>query len=531
MLCGLVLTLLWRVPPDGRFFHGLEYEDSYVYTVAARQVLEHTAGNEAPIGFPYSISTCGAGSIHNCHEWQSFPEHLIGTAYVISAYSRLVGYTPDAGAWVALWAACISCCLIFVIIDMISNDPVAATSGAVIFAITPIFAAQGLESSAEPVSNAAISVVLFLLLYLLRYFPGLSVRRSILALLALTISIAFAMTVKRENALLLIVAPLLLLTIGRPNLSTGLRMKIYVVGVVAVWLICGLFAWHLNIAHTGEGELSLVSQFRPTFSILFNIIFSFVRSFMTPAWYLCGFIFVAWGIFASRHGKLRWAVTLPFLVYLALYAFHIRGYYELRSGESDPREALRFEMNLMSFWSILGGLGVAAAFRRIRLSNPNRRTRLVNAASGCLVLGLFTLSYTITRSLRMDGVEDEATVRIAPAVRAVKLASDQHASPDYIITFEPLVAQMYGDPNVNVLDISIVERADCERLGLLAGTAQAVLIDEDIHHSAADADRYSEQLSFLSNFTKKPVNGGDGFTIARINFVPKRDRAPLPETR
>jgi hypothetical protein len=34
----LALTLLWRVPVDGTFFHGLEYEDSYVYTVAGRQI-------------------------------------------------------------------------------------------------------------------------------------------------------------------------------------------------------------------------------------------------------------------------------------------------------------------------------------------------------------------------------------------------------------------------------------------------------------------------------------------------------------
>ena len=116
-------------------------------------------------------------------------------------------------------------CLIVVIIDLVSSDSVAGTSGAFIFAITPIFAAQGLESSAEPVSNAANSVVIFLLLYLLRFLPRLSFPRSLLALLALTLSIAFAMTVKRENALLLIIVPLLLLTIGQSGISTSLRMN------------------------------------------------------------------------------------------------------------------------------------------------------------------------------------------------------------------------------------------------------------------------------------------------------------------
>src|SRR5258708_4684051 len=37
LLVGVIaLVILWRLPPDGRFFHGLEYEDSYVYSVVGR---------------------------------------------------------------------------------------------------------------------------------------------------------------------------------------------------------------------------------------------------------------------------------------------------------------------------------------------------------------------------------------------------------------------------------------------------------------------------------------------------------------
>jgi len=518
VLCALILTLLWRIPPGGHFYHGLEYEDSYVYTVAARQVLEHTPGNEAPFGFPYSISTCEAGNLHDCSDWQTFPEHLIGAAYVICAYSRIMGYSPDAGGSVALCAACISCCLIVLIVGIVSEDSVAATSAALIFAITPIFAVQGLESSAEPVSNAAISVVVFWLVYLLRYFSRLRPCRAILALLALALSIAFAMTVKRENAFLLIAVPLLLVTIGLRGMSTIPRRKMYVVGVFSVAVICGLFAWHLNIAHTGDGELSLLTQFRPTLDAVFRIVWAFLRSLVDPSWYLGGFVFVVWGMIAWRHQKLSLAVTAVFLGYLAVYALHIRGYYELRSGNSDPRAALRFEMSLMSLWSVLGGLGVAAALRRVRFTRVSRQTWTV--AAGCAVLGLCALSYAITRSLRIDGVQDEANIRVAPALKAVQLISGPDEKANYVITFEPLVVQMYADPGTNVLDIDMISRDECHRLGLLAGTSQAILVDEDIHHSAADADRYSEQLSFLANFKRTPVYMGAGFTIQRISFAP-----------
>jgi hypothetical protein len=37
----IALTLFWRVPADGTLFQGSEYEDSYIYTVAGRQMAEH----------------------------------------------------------------------------------------------------------------------------------------------------------------------------------------------------------------------------------------------------------------------------------------------------------------------------------------------------------------------------------------------------------------------------------------------------------------------------------------------------------
>jgi hypothetical protein len=34
----LLVTLLWRLPFDGHWFFGLEYEDSYIYSVSARDI-------------------------------------------------------------------------------------------------------------------------------------------------------------------------------------------------------------------------------------------------------------------------------------------------------------------------------------------------------------------------------------------------------------------------------------------------------------------------------------------------------------
>lgn len=76
----LVLTLVWRIPVNGVFFHGLECEDSYIYTVAGRQMADHVGPASLSVDSPYSINTCEVGSLKTCQRWELFPEHLIGYA-------------------------------------------------------------------------------------------------------------------------------------------------------------------------------------------------------------------------------------------------------------------------------------------------------------------------------------------------------------------------------------------------------------------------------------------------------------------
>lgn len=60
----LILTLLWRIPTNGTFFHGLEHEDSYIYTVAGRQMAEHVGPSSIAVDSPYSINTCEVGGLN-----------------------------------------------------------------------------------------------------------------------------------------------------------------------------------------------------------------------------------------------------------------------------------------------------------------------------------------------------------------------------------------------------------------------------------------------------------------------------------
>ena len=91
-------TLLWRVPLDGVLFHGLEYEDSYVYTVAGRQIYDGVGQTTWADDTPFSFNVCEIGSLTNCQAWEPFPEHLIGFPYVISLAARVCGSNAATGS-------------------------------------------------------------------------------------------------------------------------------------------------------------------------------------------------------------------------------------------------------------------------------------------------------------------------------------------------------------------------------------------------------------------------------------------------
>ena len=144
-------------------------------------------------------------------------------------------------------------------------------------------------------------------------------------------------------------------------------------------------------------------------------------------------------IVASRQRDLALFPLLLFAGYLLLYAFHIRTYYEMRSGMTDSRAALRFSMSLMGMWSILAGLGTASMLRWLRRTRiwTNHRVPL-NWIVGCTLVAIVGASFFATDYFREDVVKDELRMRIEPSLTAVRAADHDPTGKTYILTLEPL---------------------------------------------------------------------------------------------
>ena len=206
---------------EGGFFHGLEYEDSYVYTVAGRQMAEQFRIEPSGATLPYSINVCAVGSLTSCRLSDNYPEHLIGYPYILSVLFKVFGYHSSIGSIANVVCACLVDILIFLLCIVIADDVIIAVSAALIFAITPIFAVWGLETSAEPIANGCISLVLwFCLRYVFVCPERISRWRAFLIWCAFTSTLLFSLTVKRENILLPVVLPLVVFLVRFKNKST-----------------------------------------------------------------------------------------------------------------------------------------------------------------------------------------------------------------------------------------------------------------------------------------------------------------------
>ena len=522
LLVSIALVLIWRIPTDGKFFHGTEYEDSYVYTVAGRQLAGHFQIEPSGATLPYSINVCAVGSLASCRKSENYPEHLIGYPYILSVFIKLLGYRPSIGSIVNVVCACLADILIFLVCIVISEDVIAAGSAALIFAITPIFAVWGLETSAEPISNGCISLVLWFCLRYVAVSPERSSHwRTFVMWCALTSTLMFSLTVKRENILLPIVLPLVVLYLRFTRKDTrpfAIRRPWWFLLSATLAI---LFSFQLHLSQTQNSEIELLKKFPFAVAELISFFPVFVSSFLNVQWYGGAAILVLAGIVVASSRKHLGLVPLAlFAGYVLLYAFHLRSYYEMQSGTTDSRAALRFSMSLMSMWSILAGIGTEFVFGWFKHTSAYKNHNTVfKWVAGFLVMAIAGVSYFTTLYFREDVVEDEFRVRVEPSVAAVQTASSIGVHKTYIITLEPLILQMYAEPTVNLISLHDLNDAVIGEIGFDRGMSDLLYLDEQIYRNPVDAERYKSQLTCLNQFKRSTLADESTYSVIRLSKV------------
>src|SRR5579862_4275528 len=118
LLLAILVTVVWRFPKGTEFFLGMEYEDAYVYTVAARQMLEGSYVAEGRTS--YLTTVCDVGNLRACQSSTTYSGHYIGSPFVLSLAARVLGYRPAIAGLVGIAAALVTVVVIFLIARMLS---------------------------------------------------------------------------------------------------------------------------------------------------------------------------------------------------------------------------------------------------------------------------------------------------------------------------------------------------------------------------------------------------------------------------
>jgi hypothetical protein len=424
-------------------------------------------------------------------------------------------------AHLSLVASTATVVLIFFSGKLIGGET-AGLAASVIFGLTPVFAVQGVGAYAEPVSNMLV-VACFLLCIRLLNSDTDSTRALLVNWLALTFTAVLAVAVKRENVLLV---PVITLTGLMFNLETRNRAqgKRWLVNLAALMSggICIVFALvQLRIVTVVRREMVEYAVFPFNAAVLRTMLPLFVKSYASVSWYLGDGVLVLLGLIASIRAKRRGLYSVSVLIaYLLLYASHVRSYYQLQSGEVTQFDTLRYSMNIAGLWSILAGLGFAFAASTLA---KGRFGAWFRGRSGRVIIWLFVGTYAasswvLTNRWKEDMVSTELAVRIEPAEAALEVVDDLGIKNTFVITLEPLLVQIFCRGPVNVIAFPYLSGSLVQDVRRNNPDAIFLYLEQSIHSSKTDHERYRAAFDFLNGVQKERLSGGKNYVVYRINM-------------
>jgi hypothetical protein len=527
----LLLALVWRLPFENHFFHGLEYEDSYIYPVAARY-LAFNAPHIDPSRSRFLTTVCAVGSWESCRNPEISSGHFVGYPFMIAVAARVFGYSAATASWISVAASLITVVLVFLVGKLLDPGGLSGIAGALLFSGTPVFALQAGCTYAEPVSNALVVGCLLIFLYLFSPSLGDSWPAMVVTWLALTFTALLAIVVKRENV---IIVPVLLLV------SVAFRMDHHTIGASkrrltrlaasGAAVICGGFALNqlrlLTVIRQEQSEYSLFPFGIEMWRMMIPV---FLKGYLSFGWYLGSALLVliaVLGLIRSKRPCL-YIVSL-FASYLLLYMSHVRSYYELHGGAITELETLRYSMNVSGLWSIMGGLGLSTLTVRLCRTEPGQSakswTRLTLWA--CLV-SWFLCSWVATARLKEDMVAAESEVRFMPAEGALQ-AILRSGNPDtFVISLEPLVVQMVAQDPVNVIDFKDLSTELLHELRGENPNATFFYLEQDIYNDQIDRERYRKSFEVVDEAHKRLLFHGDRYSVFEVLYG-LRDLSEAPK--
>lgn len=485
-----VLALLIRFSYSDEVFYGLEYEDAYVYTVAS------LSGTQKHFAFDHGIEVCIVGSLASCQQTVTFTGHLAGFVSLLRGIETLVGFNvalpPNVGAFASALTATL---LVWVGAAIYGSIWVGVVAG-LIFASIPAVALYGGSGCSESVSALPLGVA----------FGAIAMARNSVNLrqwwawqTVLLVAVLLAVSTRRENAALLVLLPLSVFCLpiaNRPNLHQGWLAVAWVLVAIAI----AVMIWPSVPSEVREfGQVSF------GLSRLFETAPTVLRALFTVRWFGLTMIGALIGtfsgfLFAHNDGKnvpVHLALVAVGILMVGLYSAHIRSAYQLAGKSQEPFDFLRYLSNLGVCIALLAAPTIVQVWR---LRGP--WTPGVLAVSS-LYLGWCTATALL---LRQELTSVETEVRRDPARSAIEMQR-QIGNHIPIVTIEPMLVQIYGDPTTQVVFLPSLTPGLVEE-----AAGQLLYVQYERYESSVDKRRYSEGFAALP-LDGRELRRGNGWRL------------------
>jgi hypothetical protein len=309
-----------------------------------------------------------------------------------------------------------------------------------------------------------------------------------------------AASIKRENALLLIIAPVLLSSRAHRRLCGRELLAVAALWLAAVGLVATDSVWSIH-SEIGEYGAFSFGAWRALHTIPVvgqALILPSWFGFLTPA-----AIVGAWWSIRNVQRRNQHVDSITFIAIavfagglIVLYAAHVRSAYQLAGVTVEPFDYMRYLTNLAPVLCVLAS-GVS-----VRLLNGGRPW-VRRVATGLVGVGLL-LSAAKGRMERTELVSAEVSSRRIPAINALT-ASGRFGNVYPIVTLEPLLIQLYGTGSTKVVSMPSLTS---EHL-----TQGALYLQQDHYNSAVDQRRYASASRVLSRHRHLELQRDDGWVL------------------
>ncbi len=418
-------------------FHGLEYEDAFVFSDVARYLQYNYQWDVDP----FQTKSCLDGSISNCYQFGTFGGHYMILPLIVYSLNEVIGYSIFNIFMINCFASFFALYFYIRTLRLLDVSYIGICFSALLLVTTPFLNVFNTSGLSETFSSVFVAGSVFF--YIKTSLEDHNYKRSAFWLTITFIVISFL--TKRENLILLSLPVLSTLLLAKNNvLKTNRLINITILFSVptAIAAVYNMLA-RINEMEAAESLGLGIATFNLTnFAMLFP---KYLFSFLNVDYFgITGALFIITSIYVILlQNKLEFKlISLLSILYLVMYSSHYRSYYQVHFGDVNIFETLRYTSNYFPIACLCFG-----ALTRIhdKLESQFYRAKKIFFTIVVIYISIITL-LNVSMRLKLSSMEYEN--RINPAIETLKLTNND----DWILSDISSVFHLYANENRNFID-------------------------------------------------------------------------------